>query len=157
MRCDKLQQRVGEIGTEELSGAERQHFEACIGCQAYARDAAMLRSGLRLLAQESGPAPSWGFTARVLRRLNEIPARGLAASEFIENAGRQVMLATLILAVALFLAMILPSPGPLRHSQQPDAYWPSTQAAIEYYPAPVGGFPPVPAVVGVAREATFHR
>src|SRR5487761_165290 len=158
MRCEKAQEWMEEAGEAALSGTARRHFEVCAACQSYAQDANELSAGLRLLAQELGPSPSWGFTARVLRQLGEIPARRLAASQLFENAGRRVVFATLLLIATLFLAMILPSSGPLRQRQQLDAFWPSTQVATGYYPASVEDFPPVPAAVGVGiREAVFHR
>ncbi len=157
MRCVKLQRRVDETGPEGLSEVERQHFRICSACQAYARGAARLTAGLRLLAQETEPVPSWGFTARVLRRLDQVPAMGFSAQEFIESAGWRVMITVLILAGALFLAMILPSSGPLRQSQQPIAYWPSAQAENDVYPIPAQYFPPIPAIFDAAQQVTFHR
>ncbi|MGH9357318.1 MAG: hypothetical protein ACRD10_14420 [Terriglobia bacterium] len=82
----------------------------------------------------------------------------MAASAFLENVGRRVVLATLLLIFTLFLAMVLPSSGPLRQSQRLDVYWPTTQmAATGYSPVPAANFPPLPAVVDVEiPAAAFH-
>ncbi len=158
MRCNKVQKQIEDLGEAGLAGAARRHFEVCGSCQTYAQDAVALRTGLRLLAQEAGPSPSWGFTARVLRNLGKISPRKFQASEFFESAGRRVVLATLLLVLTLFLAMILPATGPLRQSTQLDAYWPRGQTANGYYSAQMGDFPAVPAVMDVSvREAAFHR
>src|SRR5579863_3199793 len=114
MRCNKVQKQIEDGGKARLAGAARLHFEACSSCQAYAQDAGALAASLRLLAQEVGPSPSWGFTARVLRNLGEISTRRFQASEFFESVGRRVVLATLLLVLTLFLAMILPPSGPFR-------------------------------------------
>jgi len=156
MRCYKVQERIEEAGEAGLTGAAQRHFKVCASCQAHGRDFSTMAAGLRLLAQEAGPVPSWGFTASVLRRLGEIPTPGLATPEFFESVGRRVVLATLLLVLTIFLVMILPATGPLRQSTQLDLYWPRVQAASA--PFAVEDFPPVPAVVGVStREAAFYR
>lgn len=150
MRCEEIRGLVWEAAGAELAEPVKQHLAACSGCQAYVAGFPGVQRGLRALAVEEPPEPSWGFSARVLRRLREEAGNG--GSEFLERAGRRVILATLALVFALILATILPSSGPVRH--QTTAYWPQTESAsVVSYPVDWSVTPAIPAVVEVKPAA----
>ncbi|HLI34289.1 MAG TPA: hypothetical protein VKW70_04525 [Terriglobia bacterium] len=156
MRCGRIQKLLEEKGEAGLSPTDRQHVEACPDCRLYARDWSMLAQGLKFIAQEPAPEPSWGFSARLLRRLNEEGGSGILHPEFYENAGRRVIFATLVLVFTLLLAMALPASGPVRHKPNVDTYWPQPEVlATRNAPVYVSSFPPVPAWVEV-KPVSYH-
>lgn len=147
MRCDTVRKMFD--GHEGLSSAAREHVQQCAECASYTRDWSMLSSGLRLLSRDPVPEPTWQFSTRVLRRLERDPVRQ-SSPEFVESAGRRVVLATLALFFALILAMLLPASGPVRHQQaRAGTYWsqPETTVAAESYPSYLGSAPPVPVLI----------
>ena len=89
----------------------REHLASCAECQSFARDQELLQASLQSLAKEIGPEPSWGFAARVLRRLDESPAEEL---EFLEKVGRRAVYVASVVALVVLMALALPSSGPLR-------------------------------------------
>lgn len=159
MRCEEVRDKLWEARNDNLADPVKQHLAVCAGCRTYAGDASMARAGLRLLGEEAEPEPSWGFSSRVLRRLVEERTRGFASPEFLERAGRRVIMATLVLVFTLLLAMILPSSGPVRRQPASVAYWPQAETASTVsYPVEVdwGGVPAVPALVNV-RTAVYYE
>lgn len=113
MRCDEVREIVGQESLEAASPPVRAHLVACAACREYAREWNLLRGGFHVLRQEHPPKPSLGFAARLVRRLEEVPAPGLM-EEFLERVGRRVVYATSLLALILLLALALPDSGPLR-------------------------------------------
>jgi hypothetical protein len=105
---------------EEISAAVHEHLAGCPGCDALAREYGLVRAGFRALAAEPTPEPSWGFSARLLRRLEKSPDE--EGTEFLERVGRRVVYASFLLALTLLLALALPSSGPLRGPTTADLY-----------------------------------
>lgn len=148
MRCKSVRDVLSSPANGAAPEAVNQHLERCQRCRSYAADCAKLRAGMRGLAAEPQPEPSWGFSARVLRRLGSETAERLASPEFLESAGRRVILATLVLVFTLLLAMILPSSGPVRTPARTVAYWPQTEtASVANYPVDWSNIPALPAIV----------
>ncbi len=79
-----------------------------------------MTEGFRLLAQDAVPEPSWGFSERVARRLNESAQAERGAADLIERAGRRVVWATLALTLTAVLALVVPSSGPVRAATEPE-------------------------------------
>lgn len=119
MRCEEVH-KILEDWPEEISAPVREHLAGCPGCGALAREYGLVRVGLRTLAAEPVPEPSWGFAVRVLRRLEESPVP--EGAEFLERVGRRVVYASFLLALTLLLALALPSSGPLRGPTAADFY-----------------------------------
>jgi anti-sigma factor RsiW len=134
MRCQEVREILGESGIGEAPAGVREHLGGCPACAADARDWKTLQAGLRLMGADPVPGPSLGFTARVLRRLEETTRTLPSREELLERAGRRMVYATLLVALALVLALVLPSSGPVR-----------TQASTELYP-------PEPAAVVVENN-----
>jgi anti-sigma factor RsiW len=134
MRCKEVREILGESGITEAPPEVREHLGRCPACEAYTRDWKTLHAGLRVLAAEPAPEPMLGFTARVLRRLEEATGTFPSSEELLERAGRRMVYATLLLALVLMLALVLPASGPVR-----------TQASTELYP-------PEPAAVVVENN-----
>ncbi|MGH9354330.1 MAG: anti-sigma factor family protein [Terriglobia bacterium] len=159
MRCKQIKKIAwenGHVGLLEASAVR--HLEGCASCRSYVEDLSTLQAGLSVLARDRAPEPSWGFSDRVLRRLKEEKGRKAAAPEFLESAGRRVILATLVLVLTLLLAMILPSSGPVRHETTVDSYWSQSETASSTamsYPVDWDSIPPVPVVVEV-RPVVYH-
>ncbi|MGH9772268.1 MAG: anti-sigma factor family protein [Candidatus Acidiferrales bacterium] len=162
MRCEEVRDKVWEAGEGDPGERIGRHIAACADCRSYARNAAKVRAGLRLLSQEEEPEPSWGFASRVLRRLAEVPpgkeaTRWFTSPEFLESAGRRVIMATLVLVFTLLLAMILPSSGPVRRQPASVAYWPQAETASAVsYPVDWSSVPAVPALVSVRPVADYE-
>ncbi|MGH9344489.1 MAG: hypothetical protein ACRD19_12095 [Terriglobia bacterium] len=168
MRCKEMQRMAWENSQPGPNGGARlaspleaaalRHLEGCARCQSYLKDLQALQAGFGVLARDAAPDPSWGFSDRVLRRLNEEKARKAPAPEFLESVGRRVILATLILVFTLLLAMILPSSGPVRHEPTMESYWSQTEsvtATAASYPVDwSGSVPPVPVLV---TPAAYHE
>jgi len=122
MRCEEVRTILEEVPTGELSSPVNAHLEVCPACAAYARDWRLVSAGLRALSREPVPEASWGFTARVVRRIEEATAIPQPRPESVERVGRRFVYATLMLTLVLLLGLLLPSSGPLR-----------SPAAVEYY------------------------
>lgn len=149
MRCDEIRVLLLDAGESAYGSRVAEHLAVCEDCRSYAADAARVQAGFRLLAAEEAPAPSWGFTERVMRRLAAEKAARTSGPDFFEKAGRQVILATLVLVLTLVLAMILPSSGPVRRQPTAVAYWPQSNAvSATNFPVDWSGAPPLPAWVG---------
>ena len=122
MRCEEVWTILEEEPTAELSPPVREHLKVCRACAAYARDWRLVAAGLHELSREPVPEASWGFAARVVRRIEEATAILRPRPEFVEQVGRRFVYATLMLTLVLLLGLLLPSSGPLRGP-----------AATEYY------------------------
>ena len=148
MRCEKVRESVWETGREQPSADVRQHIESCAACRSYVSDFSILGAGLHALRSEAVPEASWGFRDRVLRRLGEQKTPGSAAPEFLDSAGRRVILATLVLVFTMLLAMILPSSGPVRRESSVDTYYSQAETATAVsYPVDWTNIPSVPILV----------
>lgn len=114
MRCDDFRLMVEETKAGVMPQALLAHLETCSECRAYAQDWAQVSKAFRAAATEPVPEPSFGFAARMLRRLDEPIGVERAAMEFVERVGRRVTFATMLLATLTLLALGLPSTGPVR-------------------------------------------
>lgn len=123
MRCEELWQNLEELGGTELPAPLREHLAGCPACQLYARDWRLTRAGLRLLAGEPLPELSVGFAARLVRRLDGLAEVGRSSEQFLEQAGRRFVYASVLLALTVLLALLVPSSGPLRATTTPDLYF----------------------------------
>jgi hypothetical protein len=112
MRCKDVQEIIIEGA---LDRAAREHLAACPQCQSFARDTESVQAGLELLAQDVVPEPSWGFAARVLRGLDESPAR---VFEPLETIGRRAVYLAGAVAMTVMMVLALSSSGPLRGRSQ---------------------------------------
>jgi len=113
MDCKTIRDLVTDLGGAELTPEARQHVTECSGCQGFLRDARLLHAGFRVLAEEAAPEASFGFAARLIRRLQAWEEKS-ARSEFFETVGRRFVYATLALTLALLLSFALPTSGPVR-------------------------------------------
>ena len=132
MRCEDARTILVEVEGGERSAALREHVAVCPACRAYANDLEGLRIGFRALAAQSVPEPSWGFAARLVRRLDvEERSRG---ADFLEQVGRRVVYAAGLLTLLLLLALVLPASGPLRGPTASELYWaqPDTATLANY-------------------------
>jgi len=114
MRCDAVRQAVEE-GLNRTPAVEV-HIESCTTCKEYLRKWEMVHAGLVVLRSEEPPEPTFGFTSRLMRRLERAPADFQFRQQFIDQVGRRVVYATLMVALMLLLILALPSSGPLRSS-----------------------------------------
>jgi hypothetical protein len=108
MHCEDVREAIVD---GELHEGARQHLTVCADCRSLARDREILKAGWETLAKEAAPEPSWGFAARVLRRLDESAAEEM---EFFERVGRRVVYAASVVAAVVLMALALPGSGPLR-------------------------------------------
>jgi anti-sigma factor RsiW len=111
MRCDVVRRTIEE--DIERPAAIETHLGSCPACREYLSHWELLRTGFMALGKEEPPEPSLGFAERLRRRLPEArdSQRG---QQFILQAGRRMVYATLLVAVMLILGLVLPSSGPLR-------------------------------------------
>jgi hypothetical protein len=128
MRCEDARTMLVEAEGGERSAALREHVAACPTCQAYANDLEGLRVGFRALAAQAPPEPSWGFAARLVRRLAELEERRRSV-DFWEQVGRRVVYAAGFLTLLLLLALVLPASGPLRGPTTSELYWAQSDTA----------------------------
>jgi anti-sigma factor RsiW len=112
MRCDRIQRMLNE--EDGLTAGAKRHAEQCSSCASDLREWRLLRAGFGELAKEAPPEASVGFTARLMRRLEDGQRAIPSELSFFEQAGRRFVYATLLLAFMLLLALALPSSGPLR-------------------------------------------
>jgi hypothetical protein len=113
MHCNAMRDLVSELRGGELSAEARKHLSECVGCRGFLRDARVVQAGFRVLAEEAAPEASFGFTSRLIRRLQEWEEKG-ARQEFFETVGRRFVYATFALTLALLLSLVLPTSGPVR-------------------------------------------
>lgn len=127
MRCDAVRQMVeeGMSRMPELLG----HLASCPACKEYVRHWEMVHAGLVVLRGEEPPEPSLGFTTRVIRRLENASAELQVREQFIDQIGRRVVYATLMVALMLLLILALPSSGPFRSSGITESVLVQAQAA----------------------------
>jgi anti-sigma factor RsiW len=127
MRCDVVRKSVEE--DFEKTPVIQAHLAACATCREYLREWELLRSGLAVLAKVEPPAPSLGFAERVVRRLQDArdSQRG---QQFILQAGRRMVYATLLVAVMFILGLVVPSSGPLRTPMAAESVLSETQLAL---------------------------
>jgi hypothetical protein len=152
VRCKEVQETFEEAGGQAVPAAVREHLAACPVCRARATDSSRLAAGMWLLAREPVPEPSIGFQARVLRRLGD-GVQSLTP-DILENAGRRVIYATLILVLFLLLAMLVPSSGPWRQGPDLSTYGPQDEAltTVSYQVSP-NSLAPVPVLVDLNSAA----
>ena len=112
MRCEAVRQVV-EDGLNRPPAVEV-HVKFCSACREYVQQWEMIRAGLVALRGDEPPEPSIGFTTRVMRRLENSSAELPFGQQFIDQIGRRVVYATLMVALMLLLILALPSSGPLR-------------------------------------------
>ena len=122
MRCKAVEAILDDARLESLSGPIREHLSGCAACRDRWRDLQLLRAGFAALAQDPPPQASFGFGARLIRRLELVRDPGSAAAEFFERAGQRFVLAGLFLALLFILALALPSSGPLRGPATAEVY-----------------------------------
>jgi hypothetical protein len=130
MRCDDLRAKLEDVEEAQQTESVRAHLEECAGCRTWLEDWRVLRLGFRALAADPTPEPRLGFHARLLRRLEEAADREHSSLDFFERAGRRVVWATLTLALAVLLALALPSSGPLRDFGEPEYLVPQPSMAF---------------------------
>jgi hypothetical protein len=120
MTCDDVRAILEETGERAAPEGVLAHLSSCATCAEWLKDWRTMTEGFRLLAQDVGPEPSWGFAERVVRRLDDSvdPLRG--AVDLIERAGRRVVWATFAMTLAAVLALIVPSSGPVRAASEPE-------------------------------------
>jgi predicted anti-sigma-YlaC factor YlaD len=153
MRCTRIRQSLDAENLNANPPAIEKHLAVCSDCRWYAAKWAKVTQGMKLLAEEPIVEPSIGFSQRVLRRLEQETGR-----EFLENAGRRVVYAALVLVLFLFLAMILPSSGPVRRAPTLETYWPQEESvAAENYQIPVERLSPAPVLVGLRSSGSGGR
>ena len=111
MRCDVVRRTIED--NFERPAAIETHLASCPACQEYLRQWELLRAGFVALGKAEPPEPSLGFAERLTRRLQEA-RESQRGQQFILQAGRRMVYATLLVAVMLILGLILPSSGPLR-------------------------------------------
>ncbi len=129
MRCKELRKMLLEGWSQELPESSRAHLSGCVECRRYARDLGLVRGGFLALAQEPVPEPSWGFTERLLRRLDEAPDKANLTEEFLERVGRRVVYVAGMLALMLLLVLAVPSSGPLRGPTAAELDWGQSEVA----------------------------
>lgn len=89
----------------------------------------MLHAGLAAMREDEPPEPSVGFTSRLMRRLENAPSEFQFGQQLIDQIGRRVVYATLMVALMLGLILALPSSGPLRSSGISQSVFVQTQMA----------------------------
>lgn len=114
MRCDAVRQVLEENLTR--TPAVEAHVDSCAGCKDYLRKWEALHASLIALRKEAPPEPSFGFTTRLMRRLESPPAEFPLGYPVMDQIARRIVYATLMVALVLGLLLALPSSGPLRSS-----------------------------------------
>jgi hypothetical protein len=112
MRCKVAREMMEEDLriTPELQA----HLASCMACADYARGWDLVHRGLATLRAQEPPQPSTGFAARVVRRLARASQEATGGQQFLVEVGRRVVYATLLVALMLVLALVVPSSGPVR-------------------------------------------
>jgi hypothetical protein len=127
MHCDAVRQIVEE--TMARTPAVQVHIESCSGCNEYLRKWEMLQAGLAAIGREEPPEPSTGFTTRLMRRLENVSPEFQFGQQLLDQIGKRVVYATLMLALMLALILALPSSGPFRSSGISDSVFVPAQVA----------------------------
>lgn len=123
MRCKDVKAILDAAPESPLSAPIQEHLSACAECREMRKDLWLMRAGFQALAQEPPPEASFGFSARVVRRLGAAAVdSGSATADFIERIGRRFVLAGLLVTMCLLLAFSLPSSGPLRGPAPDEPY-----------------------------------
>ncbi|MCL5006122.1 MAG: hypothetical protein M1404_06275 [Acidobacteria bacterium] len=112
MRCDVVRRMVEE--DIEMAAGVQAHVASCPACAEYIRRWELLRAGFAVLKEEEPPHASLGFAERLVRRLAYARAVSQTGQQFVVQAGKRVVYATLLVALMLILGLVLPSSGPLR-------------------------------------------
>lgn len=133
MRCKDVVTTLEEMGTNAPPQSITEHLSGCPACADNFKDLRLLRAGFRTLAEDRAPDASFGFASRVMRRLDDMVDSGRGAAEFLERAGRRFVLATLLLAMSMLLALVLPSSGPVRGPSNDEAYLSPPEARGQSY------------------------
>jgi hypothetical protein len=120
MKCDDVRAIMEETGERGAPEGVLTHLSSCASCAEWLKDWRTMAEGFQLLSQDAGPEPSWGFSERVVRRLNESAEAQRGAADLIERAGRRVVWATLAMTLAAVLALVVPSSGPVRAASEPE-------------------------------------
>ncbi|HKT12082.1 MAG TPA: hypothetical protein VJW77_09695 [Terriglobia bacterium] len=127
MRCDAVRQIVEEGMAR--TPAVQVHIESCSDCKEYLSKWEMLHAGLAAMREDEPPEPSVGFTSRLMRRLENAPSEFQFGQQLIDQIGRRVVYATLMVALMLGLILALPPSGPLRSSGISQSVFVQTQMA----------------------------
>ncbi len=127
MRCEGTREILEESRTQEVPAAIKVHLASCSSCQAYAREWQVLRAGFRVLAEKQVPEASLGFSARLVRRLQDTADPLRSKVHYLEQAGRRFVYAASLLTLMLGLGLVLPSSGPLRGPTNADLYLAQTE------------------------------
>lgn len=134
MRCRETRMLLYDLLGGQLPAAAAEHLRSCSACQAYEREWRLVRAGFRALAEVSAPEASTGFAARVVRRLGDVSLPARVAAQFWELVGRRVVLVGSLVALAVAMALTLPSSGPLRTPAPVDLSLLQSDAATESDP-----------------------
>lgn len=97
MRCEEVLRTLDEMNAETLPVPVRDHLADCRACAEAWAEWRTLCAGFRAMANDSPPEAQLGFSARVLRRLDDVRDSGGIAAEFVERIGRRFVLAGLVL------------------------------------------------------------
>lgn len=112
MRCDVVREMFEEgVGTQP---DVQSHLASCAACSEYAREWESICEGFARLRKEEPPEPSFGFAMRVVHQLERNARKTPWGPQFLVQAGKRVVFATLLVAFLFLLALILPSSGPVR-------------------------------------------
>lgn len=128
MRCDVVRKILGEnLGTPPALAT---HLASCSSCAEYARHWELVRTGLVALGKEEPPEASLGFAERLRRRLEQARAESQTRQQFIVQAGRRMVYATLLVALILVLGLLLPPSGPFRSPGVAETFLAQPQAVV---------------------------
>jgi anti-sigma factor RsiW len=162
MRCDVVRRTLGE--NAEAPSQLAAHLATCPSCAEYARQWELVRAGLAELRKEELPEVSLGFAERLRRRLEQARAESQTRQQFILQAGRRMVYATLLVALILVLGLLLPSSGPFRSPgaaetflAQPQAVLPSDQDTNDQLIGVDYTVAPGPAVAGQEPQSEGAR
>lgn len=135
MRCEDIRIILEEVRGQDAPESVRTHLVSCAECARWWQEWRLMSAGFGLLAQEAVPEPSWGFSERVLRRLEEASEGRRGAADFLERAGQRVVWATLVVTLTVVLALVVPSSGPVRAASEPESLLAQPQvASMQNYP-----------------------
>jgi anti-sigma factor RsiW len=132
MRCHYTRKALLDEDAAQ-SAAVQEHLLACASCAAYSQRWEKLRGGLRRVAEQAPPDPSFGFAQRVARSLRDGSFIGRLADLSMLRAGRRFVYAALTAALLLVLGVLVPASGPVRSpAAAVDTAQPETVAAQNY-------------------------
>ncbi len=136
MRCKDVREKIDALWEEGISDEVCQHLAECRACEGYAREARLVRAGLRVLAEDAAPEASLGFVTRLLRQL-DAPSQEEVAAAFLERAGKRFVYAAALLTLGVLLALAVPASGPVR-GPLPDMLMAQPEI-VSARPDPLGG------------------